>query len=206
MEKYKINKIAKRAMDIAGAAALVCVTSPVMILSSALVVAESPGSPLFIHERVGKDGKPIRILKFRSMKPGSDDLEAALNDKDLEEYYQEFKLKDDPRITEIGRLLRRTSLDELPQLFNVIRGDMSLVGPRPVMKEELVNYTEEEQKRLLSAKPGLTGYWQVFARNDATYQSGRRQKMELWYTEHQSLLLDMCLLALTPFAVLRKNG
>lgn len=196
----------KRIGDIAGAAVMLGVSAPAFAVIAALIKLESPGPAFYVHQRVGKGGRKIRIFKFRSMQVGADDLESTLNDKDLEEYYKEFKLRKDPRVTEIGHSLRRSSLDELPQLLNVLSGEMSLVGPRPVMEEELKYYSEEELALFLSVKPGLTGYWQVYARNDATYESGKRQEMELWYAEHASLLLDAKLLVMTPLAVLRKRG
>lgn len=196
----------KRSFDIAASAALIGASAPLMAVIAVLVRAESHGSAIYVHERAGKGGRQIRILKFRSMKQGSDDLEASLNDKDLEAYYQEYKLKEDPRVTEIGRMLRLTSLDELPQLFNVLAGSMSLVGPRPVMESELLFYTADERERFLSVKPGITGYWQVCGRSDATYQSGRRQEMELYYADNAGILLDVSILLKTLPAVLRKKG
>lgn len=140
------------------------------------------------------------------MNMDADNLEAILNDQDLEEYYQEFKLKKDPRITEIGRKLRRSSLDELPQLFNVLNGSMSLVGPRPIMETELDFYSEEEQTRLLSVKPGITGLWQVSGRNEITYASGERQELELYYADNPSFLLDLRILMKTPAAIIGRKG
>ena len=206
MAKSKPYHIIKRALDIAGGTALLGISLPLFAVVSVMIKSESEGPVFYIHDRVGYKGKPIRIYKFRSMKTGSDDLESTLNDKDLEAYYQEYKLKEDPRVTEIGHKLRKTSIDELPQLLNVIGGSMSLVGPRPVMKGELDFYSEEEQKLFHSVKPGLTGYWQVYARNDATYQSGKRQEMELYYAKNESFLLDLRILAATPLAVIRKKG
>lgn len=206
MAKHRPYRIIKRGLDIAGGTLLFGASLPVFAVIAVMIKAESPGPVFYVHERRGLGGRRIRIFKFRSMKPGSDALESTLNDKDLEEYYQEFKLKEDPRVTEIGHKLRKTSLDELPQLLNVIGGSMSLVGPRPVMEQELGFYSDEEREKFLSVRPGLTGYWQVYARNDATYQSGRRQEMELYYAENESFLLDLKILAATPLAVLRKNG
>jgi lipopolysaccharide/colanic/teichoic acid biosynthesis glycosyltransferase len=139
------------------------------------------------------------------MKVGSDDLEAVLNDEDLERYYQEYRLTDDPRVTSIGRFLRKTSLDELPQLINVLEGSMSLVGPRPVMEKELENYSPEERYIFLSVKPGITGLWQVSDRNETTYQSGKRQQLELYYVKNVSLLSDICILLKTPVALLKRG-
>lgn len=205
MKQNRYRKI-KRGLDAAGATVMLAASLPAFAVISVLIKRESPGPVFFVHERVGLDGKPIRIYKFRSMEPGSENLETKLNDRDLEAYYREFKLKDDPRVTETGHMLRKLSLDELPQLINVIQGRMSLVGPRPVMKEELGFYSDEERRRFLSVKPGITGYWQVYARNDATYQSGKRQEMELYYASHESILMDLRILLKTPLAVLRKKG
>lgn len=199
-------KAIKRTIDIVGSAAMLGISAPAFAVIAAMIRKESEGPVFFVHERVGLNGRPIRIYKFRSMRTGSEDLEAELNDEDLEKYYQEFKLKNDPRITETGHKLRRISADELPQLFNVIMGNMSLVGPRPVTAEELKFYSDDERARLLSVKPGLTGYWQVNARNDATYQSGKRQQMELYYVDNRSLLMDLGILLKTPLAVIRKRG
>ena len=206
MEKQRSQKIIKRGFDIVGGMILLTASLPAFAVISVMIKKESEGPVFFIHERVGHKGKPIRIYKFRSMRPGSEKLEAELNDKDLEEYYREFKLKNDPRITEIGHWLRRYSADELPQLINVIQGDISLVGPRPVTRDELKFYTDRELETFLAVKPGLTGYWQIYARNDATYQSGKRQEMELYYAENGSLLMDLKILLKTPIAVIRKRG
>ena len=206
MVKQRSQRIIKRGFDIAGGAVLLTASLPAFALLSVMIRKESDGPVFFIHRRVGQGGKPISIYKFRSMRAGSEDLEAALNDRDLEEYYREFKLKNDPRITEIGHILRKNSIDELPQLINVLQGRMSLVGPRPVTEEELNYYSDEERTRFLSVKPGLTGYWQVYAGNDATYQSGKRQQMELYYAENESIMLDLKILLKTPLAILRKRG
>ena len=199
-------RVVKRIFDVSASTVLVGLAAPVMAGISICIRNEGPGSVIFSHDRVGENGRHFRMHKFRSMKAGSEDLEATLNDADLEAYYQEYKLADDPRVTRIGRKIRRNSLDELPQLFNVIRGDMSLVGPRPIMESELGFYSEEEQYRLLSVRPGITGYWQVNGRNDATYQTGRRQELELYYADHASLLLDALILIKTPAAVLFGKG
>ena len=195
----------KRISDIAGASLMLCLTMPLLAAVSAVIMIEDPGPVIYVHDRVGRNGRKIRVCKFRSMKKGSDDLEAILNDEDLEVYYREFKLRNDPRVTEIGHILRKTSLDELPQLFNVLQGSMSLVGPRPVMESELDNYTPEQRELFLSVKPGITGYWQVNGRNEVTYQSGRRQELELYYAENASILLDMKILLKTPAAILNNH-
>lgn len=206
MNKRTTYRLIKRAFDLTASAALLGLTAPLLAAVSAVVRMESKGSSIYIHERIGLDGKRIRVLKFRSMKAGSDDVEAVLTDEEVEAYYREYKLKNDPRVTEIGRWLRRSSMDELPQLFNVLQGGMSLVGPRPVTAGELDFYTEDERQKLLSVKPGITGYWQINGRDNATYESGKRQQMEIWYAENASLLLDALIILKTPAAVIKGRG
>lgn len=190
-----------------------------MAAIAAVVMIKDFGDPFYIQERVGKDGKPLKVFKFRSMKRNADHLEEMLTPEQLEEYHKEYKLSDDPRLlgyrkpgdskTCFGAMIRRTSIDELPQiLFNILlRGDMSVVGPRPILQEELEeNYSPEEQALLLSAKPGLTGYWQAYARNNATYATGERQAMELYYVRNRSFALDIKIILHTVVSVLRKDG
>ena len=194
----------KRAFDVAGSVALIALTAPVSLAAALMIKAESPGPVIFVHDRTGQNGSNIRIYKFRSMRKGSEKAESVLNDEELEKFYQEYKLQDDPRITETGRFLRITSLDELPQLVNVIQGRMSLVGPRPVTAGELLFYSEEDRKKVLKVKPGLTGLWQVSDRSRMTYQSGLRQKTELYYAENASLMLDIKIILKTPAAVVKR--
>jgi lipopolysaccharide/colanic/teichoic acid biosynthesis glycosyltransferase len=165
------------------------------------------------------NGEEIGVLKFRSMCTGADHLENMLTPEQQENYKKEFKLEDDPRLigyrkpgdgkTCFGAIIRRMSIDELPQIpWNIcIKRNMSVVGPRPILREELeANYTPEEQALLLSVKPGLTGYWQAYARNDATYLTGKRQRMELFYVHNASIKLDLKIIFATVGAVLRKRG
>lgn len=209
----------KRAFDIAvSLIASIVLLLPTVVISI-LILVKDKGDPFYFHERVGKNGAAIRVCKFRSMKKGADDLEQMLTPEQLEEYRQEFKLRDDPRLIGyknpgdgrkcFGAKLRRMSIDELPQIFfNIlVKGNMSVVGPRPILREELEkNYTPEEQKLLLSVKPGLTGYWQVYARNNAEYASGKRQEMELYYIRNRSFWLDIKIVFKTVGVVLRKKG
>ena len=193
---------------------------PILVVAL-VVICKDFGNPFYKQKRVGKKGKPLKVWKFRSMKKGADRLEEMLTPEQLEEYKREFKLDDDPRLIGykkagdgkdgkcFGAKIRRTSIDELPQiLFNIcILGNMSVVGPRPMLDEELDKYYTPEQKQLLlSAKPGLTGYWQAYARNNATYESGERQKMELYYIEHRSLWLDLKIIFKTLIGVLKRDG
>ncbi|MCI5676591.1 MAG: sugar transferase, partial [Clostridia bacterium] len=172
-----------------------------------------------LQERMGRNGKIIKVLKFRTMRQDAADLSLVLSPEELALYRQEYKLGDDPRLIGyrrpgdgtrcFGAILRRTSIDELPQLFfNILLlGNMSLVGPRPILRDELQkHYTPEEQKAFLSVKPGLTGFWQAYARNEACYSDGQRQWMELYYVAHQSVGLDIRILFRTVVAVLTKAG
>ena len=190
-----------------------------MLFIGLMVVFKDFGSPFYKQRRIGKNGKEFKLYKFRSMKKGADKLEEMLTPEQLEEYRREYKLKDDPRLIGykkagdgtrcFGAKLRKTSLDELPQiLMNIcIFGNMSIVGPRPILDDELKeHYTEEEQKLIRSVKPGLTGYWQAYARNNATYESGERQKMELYYIEKRSAWLDIKIIFATVGSVLKGRG
>ena len=201
-KRLRNYRAVKRAFDMAGSVLLMAVSAPAVLTAAAAIKAETPGNVIFVHNRIGENGKKIRVYKFRSMHSGAENLEASLNDDQLEAFYREYKLKDDPRVTKSGRFLRRSYFDEIPQLINILKGDMSLVGPRPVTEEELELYTDEERTRLLSARPGLTGYWQVFGKKRATYQNGERIRMELFYADHASVILDAIILMFTPAAVL----
>ena len=194
---------AKRVFDAAASAVALVVLSPVFLVVAVLILCEDGRPILYKQERVGRNGVPFQMYKFRTMRVDADDL---LTPEQRREYQQEFKLEHDPRVTRIGRTLRLSSLDELPQLFNILKGDMSFVGPRPIIEREFDNYTEEEIREFQSLKPGLTGYWQAFARNDATYQSGERQTMEMYYVRNASVWLDVRILFKTVDAVVHKSG
>lgn len=191
---------------------------PLTILAL-MVVLKDPGSPFYVQKRVGQNGKIFGMVKLRSMRKGADKLENMLTPEQLAQYKKEYKLEDDPRLIGyhkpgdgkhcFGAILRRTSLDELPQIiWNIcIKGNMSVVGPRPILEEELQeHYTPEEQKILLSVKPGLTGYWQAYARNNVGYENHQRQDMELYYVRNASVMLDIKIIWHTFFAVLKKTG
>ena len=157
----------------------------------AVICVDSPGSPIFRQERVGKDGKTIRIFKFRTMVADAHEHpEKYLTPEQLEIWNREQKLDDDPRITRVGRFLRKTSLDEVPQFLNVLVGDLSVIGPRPVTREETYEFGDARDE-FLSCKPGITGWWQVTERNDATWENGDRQLLELFYVRHASIPLDL---------------
>ena len=209
----------KRMADIFLSFFLTVLFLPVSLLTALLIFARTGHNPFFLQERMGRNGKIIKVLKFRTMRQDAADLSLVLSPEELALYRQEYKLGDDPRLIGyrrpgdgtrcFGAILRRTSIDELPQLFfNILLlGNMSLVGPRPILRDELQkHYTPEEQKAFLSVKPGLTGFWQAYARNEACYSDGQRQWMELYYVAHQSVGLDIRILFRTVVAVLPKAG
>lgn len=225
MDKIEIKSLStgyravKRAFDFLSSLCVSVVLLIPLVVLSLLVIIKDPGSPFYVQKRVGQYGKVLPIAKLRSMKMGADKLENMLTSEQLEEYRREYKLADDPRLigykkpgdssTCFGGVIRKTSLDELPQIvWNIcIKGNMSVVGPRPILQDELdQNYTKEEQQLLLSVKPGLTGYWQAYARNDATYETGKRQQMELYYVQNCSIGLDIKILFATVKAVLIGRG
>ena len=207
---YKPNKpiygFFKRSFDFMVSALLLIVLSPFFLVISFLVYFGDPGKVFYGHVRIGKNGKPFKMWKFRSMYQNSDKMIDQLTPEQKQQYYTEFKIDNDPRITPIGNFLRKTSLDELPQLFNVLCNQMSLVGPRPLIESEIQKYYKDTYDTLLSVKPGITGYWQAYARNNASYHSGRRQQMEMYYISHASLALDIKILFKTAISVLRKSG
>lgn len=205
LETNSVYLFLKRTIDIIGSFLGLIVLSPFFLIIALLIKFDDGGKVLYRHKRVGKDGKEIYIYKFRSMKKNADDLESMLTPKQLETYKTEFKIENDPRITKVGNILRKTSLDELPQLFNILKGDLSIVGPRPIVVEELENYGEDA-KKLLSVKPGLTGYWQAYARNDVVYATGERQRMELYYIDNRSLWFDIKIFFRTFIAIFKKTG
>ena len=195
----------KRVLDVIGSVLALVVLSPVFLIVAILIKHEDGGPVVYKHKRVGFQGKEIYIYKFRSMRENADKLEEMLTPEQLEQYNKEFTLADDPRITKIGALLRRTCLDELPQFLNILEGELSLVGPRPVVEQELMTYyLGAERTRFLSVKPGVTGYWKAYARKDALYGNGERQKMELYYVENRSIILDIKILFSTVGAVVRR--
>ena len=193
---------AKRALDLAGSAFLLLVLSPLFALLAVLVRLDSPGSAFFGQERVGLHGRTFRVLKFRTM--GSD-AEQRLDDlRPLNAIHgHAFKMERDPRVTRIGRFLRRTSLDELPQLWNVLRGQMSLVGPRPPLGREVAQYAVWHRRRL-SMKPGMTGLWQIDARRNPEFDHWVKKDLE--YIDGWSLWLDFKIIARTVPAMIRSEG
>ena len=199
------GKILKYLTDKIGAFFALLLLSPVFLVL-ALRVKKDGGPAFYSQERVGQNGRPFKCWKFRTMIVNSAEAlekHLAANPEAAEEYARDFKLKDDPRITPVGHLLRKTSLDEIPQFYNVLRGDMSLVGPRPIVEKE-THYYEDKLSYYLTVKPGVTGLWQVSGRNDISYQ--QRVSLDVWYVENWSLWNDIVIFLETIYVVLARKG
>jgi Undecaprenyl-phosphate galactose phosphotransferase WbaP len=200
------QRAVKRVVDSAVAIMLGLVMLPILVTIAVVIRVTSPGPVFFGHDRIGRNRKVFRAWKFRSMHVNADELleeHLASNPEAREEWAKDQKLKDDPRLTLVGRFLRRTSLDELPQLWNVICGDMSLVGPRPIVEGEVGKYGTEFE-RYMSVPPGITGLWQVSGRNNTTYEE--RIQLDATYVENWSLALDAYILGRTFEAVFTGEG
>ena len=196
-------RIVKRILSILCSVISIIVLSPLFIIISLVVKISAKGSVFFIHERIGFQGKKFKLIKFRTMVDNAEDMIASFNPEQKKEWEENFKLKDDPRITKIGKFLRKTSLDELPQLINILKGDMSFVGSRPIVEDELSWYGDNKEK-LLSVKPGLTGWWAVNGRSDVPYPE--RCDFELYYVDRVSFGFDLLILVKTLGAIVRKDG
>ena len=192
----------KRTIDVVGSLVTMALTAPLLPILALLIKLDSPGPVIFVQERAGKEGRPFRIFKLRSMVDGADEMLAEL--VDLENLWPPVvKLRNDPRVTRVGRFLRRTSLDELPQLLNVLRGEMSLVGPRPEEMRIVRLYNDWHRQRL-AVKPGITGPMQVSGRADLDFD--RRVELELAYIEGYSVAEDLRILMRTLLAVISGKG
>lgn len=201
--KKEIYKIMKRGMDIFIASIALVLLLPLFLIITIAIKLDSKGKVIFKHKRIGKDGKEIYIYKFRTMVENAQDLIKSFTPEQMKEFKENFKLEKDPRITKVGGFLRKTSLDELPQLINILKGDLALIGPRPVINEELEKYSTNKSK-LLSVTPGLTGYWAANGRSNTTYE--QRMTMELYYVDNISLKLDAEIFAKTVVSVLKREG
>lgn len=199
------NKYVKRGIDIFLAFIGLIILSPIFCVIAVAIKLDSEGSIFYKHKRIGKDGETIYLYKFRSMYTDSKKrLEILLKNPDIRKEWEEnFKLENDPRITKVGGFLRKTSLDELPQLLNILKGEMSIIGPRPVIDEELEKYGQNKDK-FLSVTPGLTGWWACNGRSATTYED--RMKLELYYVENQSFVLDIKCFFKTITTVLNRQG
>jgi lipopolysaccharide/colanic/teichoic acid biosynthesis glycosyltransferase len=195
--------IVKRIFDIISASLLLVVIWPIIVVIGIAIKLDSKGPIIYKHKRVGRYYKPIYLYKFRSMVKNADDLIAKFTPEQRKIWNENFKLEHDPRVTKVGRFLRKTSLDELPQLINIIKGEMSVVGPRPVVEDELKKYGKDSDK-FVSFPPGLTGYWQAYARSDCSY--AQRMRMEVFYIDRANFWWDMKIIFATVGAMLRGNG
>jgi exopolysaccharide biosynthesis polyprenyl glycosylphosphotransferase len=193
---------AKRAFDVVGSLGLMLLISPVLLATALAVKLHDGGPVLFRQTRIGRDGRPFSCLKFRSMVTDAENLRA-----DLEVNHERssvlFKMVNDPRVTRPGRLIRRLSIDELPQLWNVLRGQMSLVGPRPPLPHEAARYGSDMRRRL-RVRPGMTGLWQVSGRSDLSWDETVR--LDLFYVDNWSMVQDLNILMRTVSAVLGSRG
>jgi lipopolysaccharide/colanic/teichoic acid biosynthesis glycosyltransferase len=181
-----------RPLDLALAGVLLVVTAPLLALAALAIRLESRGPVFYSQRRIGKDGRPFELLKLRTMVPGAESMGAGI-----------YVLEGDPRITRVGRLLRRFSLDELPNLVNVVRGDLAIVGPRPTVQEQVDRYTERQRRRL-EVKPGITGWAQINGRTSLPWPE--RIELDVWYVEHRSLRLDLRILARTARMLATGHG
>ncbi len=205
--KTKISKKVyikiKRVIDVILASVALILLSPLFAIIAIAIKIDSKGPVFFAHKRIGKNGKIIKLYKFRSMVINAEELIKSFTPEQMKEYKENYKLTNDPRITKVGKFLRKTSLDELPQLINIINGDLSIIGPRPVVADELEKYGVNKDK-FLSVTPGLTGYWAANGRSNTTYE--QRMEMELYYIDNLSLKMDIKVFFKTILSVLKKEG
>lgn len=199
-----IYRVVKRCFDIVVSALMLVLLSPVFLAVALLIRHEDHGPALYRHRRIGKGGQPFDCLKFRSMRIDSAEMMIRFTPEQRAEFAKYHKLKDDPRITRIGDFLRNSSLDELPQLWNILIGQMSFVGPRPITEVELEQYGSEQRAKYETVLPGLTGMWQASGRNNLTFK--QRMYYDAYYVDHQSIWLDIKILFKTFSAVLNGEG
>ncbi len=201
------HKPLKRTFDILFSASVLFFGLPVYCLIAIAIRCSSRGNSVYSHERIGRGGKTFRCFKFRTMYPDADLKLKELLEKNPDfrkEWEETRKLKNDPRVTPLGSFLRKTSLDELPQFWNVMRGDLSIVGPRPVVKAEISQYYGPKASKILSVRPGITGLWQVSGRNDTTY--GTRIRLDEEYIDNHSFILDLKLVLKTIPSMIFSKG
>ena len=201
--RKKVYLAIKRLIDIIGSLIGIILLSPIYIIIAILIKFDSPGKIVFGHTRKGKGGKDIKVYKFRTMYSNANEIFESFTSEQKEEYYKNFKLDNDPRVTKLGGFLRKTSLDELPQLFNILKGDMTIIVPRPIVEKEISKYGDKAEK-LFSVVPGLAGYWQANGRSDTTYEE--RVEMDMYYIDNMSFYLDVKILFQTAISVLKGEG
>lgn len=199
----KVYIVVKRFLDIFLSLIGLILLSPIFLIIAIIIKLDSKGPVFFVHSRIGEKGKPLGIYKFRTMVTNAEELIKKFTPEQKEEFEKNFKLENDPRVTKIGNFLRKTSLDELPQILNILKGELSIIGPRPIVQAELEKYGDDKEK-FLSVKPGLTGYWAANGRSDTSYEE--RIQMELYYVDNMSFWLDIKIFFKTIFAVIKKEG
>ena len=193
----------KRTFDVISSGIAIIMFAPIFILLIILIRLDSKGAALFGHKRMGKNGKEISVYKFRTMVINAQEILENFTPEQKTEFEKNFKLENDPRITKIGSFLRKTSLDELPQLVNILKGDMSVVGPRPIVQAEVEKYGQFADK-FFSVMPGLTGHWQANGRSDTTYEE--RVQMDMYYIDNRSFMMDIKIILQTVVSVIKKEG
>lgn len=203
LDKKKVYLTLKRTSDVVMSSLGLILLMPVLVLIGTLIKLESKGNVFYKQKRIGKNGKYFTIYKFRTMVSDADNFDKYFTKEQLIKYKENFKLEDDPRITKIGKILRKTSLDELPQLINIIKGDLSIIGPRPIVDNEIDKYGLDKDK-FLSVTPGLTGNWAANGRSCTTYEE--RIKLELDYIENLSFKMDMNIFFKTIGTVVKGKG
>ena len=198
----------KRFFDLLFSFLSLCILLPLLLILLLINTIATKGHPIFADERIGRNEKPIKVLKFRTMFFDAEtNIDKYFNSEQKEEWLQNRKLANDPRITKFGNILRKTSLDELPQLLNIFAGSMSFVGPRPMSFREIqTQFTENEKKLILSAEPGLTGYWQINGRSNSSFTTGERQMLEIEYFSKRDLFFDFYVILKTFLVVIKRDG
>ena len=202
-EKERVYLIVKRLIDIVICLIALFFLWPILLLISIIVKIDSNGPAIYKHYRLGKNGKIFGIYKFRTMVSNAEEILENFTKEQKEEFEKNFKLENDPRITKVGDFLRKTSLDELPQILNILKGDMSIIGPRPVILKEIEKFGNLKDK-YLSVLPGLTGWWACNGRSCTTYDE--RIALEMYYIDNQSLKLDLKCFFKTILAVIKRDG
>lgn len=200
---YNFYLTIKRIIDIILSFIALILLLPILIIIAIIIKIDSKGPVIYKHKRLGKNGKTIGIYKFRTMVENADEVFKNFTEEQKKEYEEFYKLENDPRVTRIGDILRKTSLDELPQIINILKGDMSIIGPRPVVVKEIDKFGNLKDK-YLSVLPGLTGWWACNGRSSTTYDE--RIKLEMYYIDNQSLKLDIKCFFKTIMVVLKKEG
>ena len=201
--KVKAYDFIKRFIDLIIGVVGLAICLPFFIIIAIAIKLDSKGPVFFKHKRIGKHGKDLYIYKFRTMINNAEDAIKDFTPEQKKEFEENFKLENDPRVTRVGKILRKTSIDELPQIINILKGEMAIIGPRPIVKSELEKYGVNKNK-FLSVVPGLTGYWAANGRSEVSYEE--RMAMELYYVDHRSLILDLKIFVKTIGSVLTGRG